>query len=823
MNKHIFILFIVLALSLNSIFAQEPWSGTGDSPDDPFLINSVSDLVALRNNVNNGTTYLGKYFRLTQDLDLGSISNFTPIGLVFVSFNGTFDGDGHTISNLKIIGNQSYMALFGYVRSAIIENLNLIGCVVTANGVNSIGGVCAFAQNSIIRNVTCDGAVTAGQFAGLICGTCVSSTIVNCVSKGTVNSNIAGGICGNSYGGSHINNCCNLANITGGFYLGGICGENGQGYSPYNYINNCINFGSINGSVSGGIVADAQNYSVVTNCINAKDGAGIISPVVGSGMGQVSRFANLFYDNQICTNINLNSNVLNDATVGKSTAELVSGHFFNDQENWLETPGCYPIPKGHENDAEVQLYSIAAVLSNGENLNSVKKPIWLSQVKGVTWSTSSVNYLKIFENCIAYPNRTTGNYKLTATLESYSKEITVKVKAKYNPAIVSQGNWNPSTSASVFIDGPVQLGNNSSYTVQDVYFTNDGSLTINPGKKLIVTGTISNYDSNNLIIDNGELIVPNDGVQATYLKEVVGFSLDSTANDGWQLIASPMANQLPTENVVSLTNGEFDLYRFVESIGLWDNVKDDSDFNIIDNGRGYLYANSANVSLAFSGGILPSNQIDTVSLSYNEESQVCGFNLVGNPFATSVSHIEGVNIADGIYMLNEAGNELVASPLGYFGLSPCQGFFVKALGPDAKVFFNASNTSKSENMTSSCLSITLKCADDVVDCAYLLGKGNGLDKLSLNEKNTNLYFSSGDDDYAIAIRDNANEMVTLSLRNAQDATYMFDIKLDNSDYHYLHLVDNLTGADIDLLEGCNSYVFEAKSTDNPSRFVLVYR
>ena len=86
-------------------YADSYESGDG-SKDKPYLISNDMQLAKLAHDVNNGESFSGKYFKLTKDIDL-SKALWTPIGVTNPStkrfFNGKFDGDGHTISNMHIV------------------------------------------------------------------------------------------------------------------------------------------------------------------------------------------------------------------------------------------------------------------------------------------------------------------------------------------------------------------------------------------------------------------------------------------------------------------------------------------------------------------------------------------------------------------------------------------------------------------------------------------------------------------------------------------------------------------------------------------------
>ena len=87
--------------------------GTAESP---YLIEDVDDLKKLAEKVNGGTTYEKTYFKLTANIDLNNEPNWTPIGKSGLPFQGTFDGYGYQITNLKISNGGQYAGLFGYTK-----------------------------------------------------------------------------------------------------------------------------------------------------------------------------------------------------------------------------------------------------------------------------------------------------------------------------------------------------------------------------------------------------------------------------------------------------------------------------------------------------------------------------------------------------------------------------------------------------------------------------------------------------------------------------------------------------------------------------------
>ena len=153
---------------------------------DAYLISSPKDLCDLSDYVNAGNNCAGVTFKLAADIDLSGV-RFTPIGKCSRSiqgtfFQGTFDGDGHTIRNLKIrptiinptnTTTEDYQGLFGYVdRGGTVKNVKLEKADI--NGVDNIGGI-AGRNDGTISDCLFSGKVassrwTAGGIAGFNIG-----------------------------------------------------------------------------------------------------------------------------------------------------------------------------------------------------------------------------------------------------------------------------------------------------------------------------------------------------------------------------------------------------------------------------------------------------------------------------------------------------------------------------------------------------------------------------------------------------------------------------------------------------------------------------
>ena len=163
------------------------WTGFGNEYI-PYIITYASQLVEIADNVNHGVTFRDRYFKLGNDIDMGDVGDFTPIGLgtfgnSITCFHGHFDGDGKTIRNLTVYRpDDARNGLFGYVedgsvRNVVIDNANVTGAASTGCVVGTLYN--GTVSHCIVKNST----VTATS------GWSSTSAIVGGFSFGYIDSN----------------------------------------------------------------------------------------------------------------------------------------------------------------------------------------------------------------------------------------------------------------------------------------------------------------------------------------------------------------------------------------------------------------------------------------------------------------------------------------------------------------------------------------------------------------------------------------------------------------------------------------------------------
>lgn len=237
------------------------------NPKKQYQITSEEQLMGLASLVNEEQasrwkptrteTFEGVTFKLTKDIKL--TGEWIPIGMSeSICFAGSFDGNGHTISNVIIKNNADSIGFFGYLKGEV-KDLNLSGSI------ESTGGECGGVAGSLDPSASVTG--------------CSAAMDINAGKK-------TGGIVGSSNGGK-IENCVNRGNVSGTYKVGGVVGENWGGT-----VKKCGNEGNVSSSVrgvatfgTGGIagrsVAAAAVVSECYNTGNIKSAAEATGGVVG--------------------------------------------------------------------------------------------------------------------------------------------------------------------------------------------------------------------------------------------------------------------------------------------------------------------------------------------------------------------------------------------------------------------------------------------------------------------------------------------------------------------------------------------------------------
>lgn len=223
---------------------------------DPWKIGTATDLtkVGLVGPAECISNYSrDTYYKLTANIAL--TGNFTPVELYVNPGNtASFDGDGKTISGLKVIdgtatpgGSSStkkiYAGLFSNTRSAIIQNLKLTG--ESVEGDSFVGGLVGFAQSTTISNVS---VTLTGNVAGD-------------TSVGINHGQMVGGLVGQMSSGSSISNSTFKSTggaVIGSVYIGGAIGDLTDSTATQISVSSNVTSGNISGGVIGSVAPNSN-------------------------------------------------------------------------------------------------------------------------------------------------------------------------------------------------------------------------------------------------------------------------------------------------------------------------------------------------------------------------------------------------------------------------------------------------------------------------------------------------------------------------------------------------------------------------------------
>lgn len=378
-------------------------------------------------------------------------------------------------------------------------------------------------------------------------------------------------------------------------------------------------------------------------------------------------------------------------------------------------------------------------------------------------------------------------------------------------------NWTPSgvpgADDDVIIEADATIPFYYTATANNITIATGGSITIKDGG----------------VDECGQLIHKNEGVTATMEKIIHKYTVSEGEGltNGWYFIASPLNTAVEPSNVTNMVSNTYDLYRFNQSADdEWQNYKAHTSGFVLENGKGYLYANNTDVTLQFTGTLKPYSEAN----GNNQVNISAGFNLVGNPFACKV-------YADRpYYKMNSAktGVELV-NEYWSNSINPLTGIVVEAASnrvvtftkdaPEAPVTSNNSGSLQitlSQAVASAETPVTRGDASAAIDNAIItFNEGMQLGKFYFGEQSANLYLPNDDRELAIDFIEETTTEKAINLKVNTNGRYTLSFSLKNTEMSYLHLIDNMTGNDIDLL-ATPSYTFEAKSMDYASRFKLVF-
>jgi hypothetical protein len=380
--------------------AQLPAPAGQGTESNPYLMSSLDNLFWVAMEVANGRDrFYGKYLRQTHDIDATDTrrwfegKGWYPIGGqlnggVWPSFDGSYDGNGNSITSFYMNNSSRNGGLFGFTsKSATIQNLKVLDAELIGLGDNS--GILVGSNSGVIHNCATSGTIQGSGFIGGLVGLNSSlngatPVISNSSSHAIVTSaGTVGGLLGRNYSGGKVEYCYVTGEVYGNQHKGGFVGQN-NGTIRHSYC--AVAMESING----------QSY-------NNQGFAASVS--TGSGYEMTGNFWDTTLSGQSATTGN---------AIGKPTEEMNKlftflvlnwdfvGETINGTDNiWNINPGRnngYPYHSMHyEGDPVPELSAPLGEGSSANNpylISSLEDLFWVSYQNYTSNNTFAGKYLK---------------------------------------------------------------------------------------------------------------------------------------------------------------------------------------------------------------------------------------------------------------------------------------------------------------------------------------------------------------------------------------------------------------------------------------------
>ena len=381
-----------------------------------------------------------------------------------------------------------------------------------------------------------------------------------------------------------------------------------------------------------------------------------------------------------------------------------------------------------------------------------------------------------------------------------------------------ENNWDSYTlsnnSGTVNITGTTKIIVNNegvnSYAFDVCKFQDYPAPVVTLGDNVTIVGKVE--------ITGGQFYTNKEDVVADVKKTIAGVDAETGSKIGWNTISTPIAYA----DIPEATAGTHDLYRYDEVEQQWEYYTGSNASNpyaTLELGRGYLYANTEDITLTLNGEI---NVNDVIfPLSYTEGNIVAGFNMVGNPFTYDITQDNFVTtnaeLADGFYLISNTG-AWVPQTAGT-KIAPMQSVLVKTDMADNLTILKNQNNRSQRAEEESYIAINVSNAN-YSDIAYVsFNEGYGLNKI--NHHNTEIpmvYVSVEGKDYAIAKMSQDVTEIPVSFVATTMGEYTIAVETEGCQYSGMTLVDSQTGVETNML--LEDYTFVATSNDNVNRFVL---
>ena len=796
-------------------------------------VKTIAGLAYLAYDVNvEGVDYEGHTVTLENDVTLPTGRDWEPIGYRLecgpVPFKGTFDGQFHVIYGIKSDLGYLDAGLFGYTDGATIKNVLMdanYGCSASEN----LGGLIGYMHGGTVNNCEVRSSLTSGS--GYVSGGLVgrldnNGTIHSSCAMPTFTGSTGAGLVGQMTSGSKLHNCFVNTTTASKGLVANNAGE----------VRNCYARGVTVANLVGGTAA--QYCYASSGSASGNNGVFGATALVNGKYGfahqdqQISGGSATYVTNGAIDNNGELKGLL--ATLNKWVGSSTT------YSRWTRTMGSsingdYPVLMfadtkcvGSKDGTFMDYATDLNPMITAYNING-SGDIYLYAVPS-TINVNTASNVRVYINEKVGVQQATGNRinaRTGVTLDNSSSGFMAYDWHMFSSAL---------TAANMGLEYHSGVGDN-------YYVKNNYSTLLANG----ISNSIYNAPAN------------MDPTKTTWSTSSIGYFPTNTPYGTWRGTAD--------------SNGSFDFYCYSEPYAHWINFKREGVTSFFDHwhqnedanhmhqnipyeneltmtqGKGYMVALSK-PSMLMADGVLNNGDasgnvsaaVTATTFTTDYESGLSGVNLIGNPYQSYLNfdqfagNSNNADVNNTYYILDADHHGYVSYTVGQSDalaprvLHPHQGFIVKVSGsrnlqftPSMRATTGADFREEGQHYPL----VNLFCADaqDRRDYATVeLDRpevGGGEKVAGLHAGDASVWIHYDDADWQTAFTTPGLHEVPVRFKAYADGFFTMGWETLNGDFSYMHLIDNMTGMDVDCLSA-REYHFEGKVNDYVSRFRLVF-
>lgn len=472
-------------------------------------------------------------------------------------------------------------------------------------------------------------------------------------------------------------------------------------------------------------------------------------------------------------------------------------YFINDYTYYQSKDKIIKVRQGEPATTVVPVDTFSIQLNQGDKYYFVSGAQFTDKGNTMSfngWTFNDTDYNYSVENGAKGINHVYRNGYLTAT---FTERYELLNEGKWDIA----DNWKygkvPTSGSDIILTANVTIPANSKALVNDIAFHNNNRTYI-----IQVDNSAQFMSSNQVLAHVYQTIKPSSTTKAC----------------AWNTLSSPIDKEefVMVDNLTSSTLLH-NIYRYNESVPRWEEYRNDNNlFDKFEDGRGYIYRTEFDGDIKYQG-MTKAGDV-TVKLTNGKGS---GYNLLGNPYTHDIFKgyaFSGANLTNGFCLLTPEGTWSIKSDNDT--IPSCTAFMVQTLSDDELVISNTAEGPKSNRSNSDDNIVFTLTNDTYTDVTRIEFKdGEGFNKMQhYNEAAPMLYVNQDGKRFALANVNENTKCISLCLESKGVSGYTISMKA-NGNFSYLHLIDRLTGNDVDMLIE-DKYSFIASEKDNADRFIV---